>query len=263
MMPRPRIKVLDKTFHILDLFDERGKKLSAKEIVDTLNINKSTASRILSILEGKDYLERDPKSLKYRLGLKLYFLGSLVEGIGEMQQLARPFLQELVHQCEETVHLVIFSHGEALYVDKIEGKRALRMVSRVGMSLPAHCSGVGKVLLSYLDTEALHAIIAAKGLSRFTNNTITKMNTLKTELSKIRQQGYAIDNEEIEVGLKCVAAPVSDVNDHIIAAISVAGPKDRLTDLELRRLIPLVRTSAEKISGAFKKKKLDGRILLQ
>ncbi|MCX5803734.1 MAG: IclR family transcriptional regulator [Proteobacteria bacterium] len=254
-----QIKVLDKVLQILGLFDEKGKELKASELHEKLGLNKSTTFRILNTLAEADYLERDPRSRKYRLGFKLYFLGSLIEGPNEIRKIARPFLEDLLHKCEETVHLTVLHHGEALYLDKIDGKRSVRVVSRVGMRLPAHCSGVGKVLLAALPIESLDRIIKEKGLSRLTDNTITNEKSLKAQLARVRKQGYAIDNEEIEIGLKCIAAPITDSKGNIIAAISVAGPKDRLK--EEATIIPLVMDTAAGISRALKERGFEAAFL--
>ncbi len=251
-----RIKVLEKTLKILDLFDEKGRELSAAQINDQLGLNKSTTFRILHQLEEAGYLERSPDSLKFRLGFKLHHLGSLVDGITEIRRLAHPVLEELTKACDETVHLVVLHRGEALYLDKIEGRRAIRVVSRVGMKLPAHCSGVGKILLASLPDGAVGKILKERGLHRFTANTITEREALGRELAGVREKGYAIDSEEIEVGLKCVAAPVRDGNGEVIAAISISGPKERFLGTDLERLIPLVKGAAEKISAALGKNHL-------
>ena len=154
-----KIKVLEKTLRLLELFDEKGKELTLSEIRELLDLNKSTVFRILNILTEASYIEKDSATSRYRLGFKLYHLGSMVEGLAEIKNLAHPFLEELTEKCNETVHLVVLDHGEALYLDKQEGKRAIRVVSKVGWRLPAHCSGVGKAMLSCLSDEAVEKII--------------------------------------------------------------------------------------------------------
>lgn len=252
-----KVKVLEKTLNILDLFDEKGKELTPAEIRKSLDLNKSTIFRILNILVDASYLEKNSDTLKYRLGFKLYYLGSLVEGRSEIRNIAHPFLEELTEKCDETVHLVVLDHGEALYLDKLEGKKAIRVVSKVGWRLPTHCSGVGKVMLASLPDETVREIIKEKGLKRFTNNTITDIETLKIELARIRKQGYAIDNEEIEVGLKCIAAPLINLKGEAIAAISISGPKERFSGVEMKRLIPLVKNASERISDIMKRRRFD------
>lgn len=245
---RYRIKVLEKALNILDLFDEEGKELSVTEISTGLDLNKPSTFRILSNLEDFGYLDKDPKTSRYCLGSKLYHLGSLAEPHVRIKKVARPFLKRMNEQCNETVHLAVLQQGEALYVDKIEGKRTIRVITRVGTRLPAHCSGVGKVLLSALSEEALVKILLKKGLARFTENTITDLDVLKLELTKCEKRRYSTDNEEIEEGLKCVAAPVNE-NGKIVAAISISAHSERFNKESLR-YISMVMETAEAISNA-------------
>ena len=245
-----RIKVLEKALAIIDLFDEPGLELTATEIAERLELNKTTAFRIASVLEVAGYLAKAPSTLRYRLGFKLFHLGSLVEGSAHIQRRARPYLEELKQQCDETVHLVVLHHGEALYLDKIEGKRAVRVVSRVGQTLPAHCSAVGKCLLAYLPDAEVDAIVRERVLERFTENTITDRAALHAELRRVRERGYATDEEEIELGLKCVAAPIRNAADEVVAAISLSGPKFRLDGEEMKRIVRLVLAAASRVSAA-------------
>jgi len=255
-----QIKVLEKVIKILDLFDEKGKEITPTEIRESLNLNKSTVFRILNILEEANYLERDSVTSKYRLGFKLYYLGSLVQGRSEIKNLVHPFLEELKEKCDETVHLVVIDHGETFYLDKVEGEKTIRIVSKVGWRLPVNCTGVGKILLASLPEETLKDIIQEKGLKRFTSNTITDIETLKIELAQIRKQGYAIDNEEIEIGLKCIAAPLKYSAGETIASISISGPKERFNSTEMKRLIPLIKSTSERISDVLKKKHRDQEV---
>ena len=243
-----RIKVLDKTLKILDLFNEKGKELTVTEINGLLSFNKASTFRIIKNLEEAGYLEKDPDTLKYRLGLRIYYLGSLAEPHGEIRRMARPFLDKLNEACGETVHLAVLHHGQALYLDKIEGKRTIRVITRIGMKLPAHCSGVGKVLLANLKEETLEGIITEKGLPRLTDNTITDLTALKAELAQIRKQGYAVDCEEIEEGLKCAASPLRNSNGEFVAAISISVPKERF-DKEISGFVSKVKKTAQEISA--------------
>jgi DNA-binding IclR family transcriptional regulator len=247
-----RIKVLEKALAVLELFDEQGTELTVTEIGERLGIHKTTAFRIVTVLDEANYLEKAHGSMKYRLGFKLLHLGSLVEGGAELKKRARPILEKLKQECDETVHLVILNKGEALYLDKIEGLKTVRVVSRVGMTLPAHCSGVGKVLLAHLPEDRVESIIRAKGLKRFTPNTITERDALRTELRRIRERGYALDNEEIEIGLKCVAAPISDGAGTVIGALSISGPAFRFEGREAQRLTAQALRAAARVSEAMK-----------
>lgn len=247
---RYRIKVLEKALAVLELFADSPGDLTLTQIGQRLRLSKPTAFRIVNVLEEADYLERVPGSQGYRLGLKLHRLGSLVESTTALQKLAHPFLQEVAEKCGETVHLTVLNKGEALYLDKIEGNHSVRVVSRVGMRLPAHCSGVGKVLLAHLPQDEIDAIVRERGLPRLTPSTITDRQALADELRRIRARGYALDNEEIEIGLRCVAAPIRDAADRVVAAISISGPKFRFEDGERDKFISLVLRTSERISSA-------------
>jgi DNA-binding IclR family transcriptional regulator len=247
-----RIKVLEKALAVLELFDEQGKELTVTEIGERLGLHKTTAFRIATVLDQAGYLEKAHGSAKYRLGFKLFHLGSLVEGGTELKRRARPILEQLKQDCEETVHLVVLSRGEALYLDKIDGRRTVRVVSRVGMTLPAHCSGVGKMLLAHLPDDEVETIVRAKGLKRFTPNTITERPALRAELRRIRERGYAIDDEEIEIGLRCVAAPIEDATGKVIGALSISGPAFRFEGKEAARLTTQALRAAAQVSEAMK-----------
>lgn len=253
---RYRIKVLEKAFRILELFAEKDKELSATEIHNYLSYNKTSTFRIIKNLEDAGYLEKDSGTLKYKLGLKIYYLGSLAEPHAIIRRIARPFLEKLNEECRETVHLAVLHEGEALYLDKIEGKKTIRVITRIGMKLPAHCSGVGKTLLAALSEETLEKIIREKGLLRFTEHTITELNDLKAELAQIRKQGYAIDNEEIEEGLKCTAAPLLNSEGKVLAAISISAPSERFNK-EFSTYISRIKKTGKEISKLIRQKEVN------
>lgn len=242
-----RIKVLEKTFKILALFTEQTTALSLKEISDLLGYNPSSIFRIVKNLEDVAYLEKDLDTQKYKLGFGLYYLGTLAESHTIMRKIAKPLLERLSEECEETIHLAVIHRGQALYLEKMKSKKVLQVISRTGTKLPCHCSGVGKMLLSALPPDKLDQIVLEKGLPRFTQNTITDIQSLRRELDCIRRQGYAVDNEEIETGLKCIAAPVRDPALGVVAAVSISAPKDRF-DAEFSSFKYLVMKTVDEIS---------------
>jgi DNA-binding IclR family transcriptional regulator len=240
-----RGRVLQKAFRLLELFSEEVPELTTAEITERLGYNKTTCFRLISNLEEDGYLDQDPDTHKYRLGMKLFFLGNLVRPYRYLKEVAKPLLERLNEQSGETVHLAVLHRGEALYVDKIESKRTVRVVvSQVGRKLPAHCSGVGKVLLAHLPTEQVKDIVAAKGLATFTQNTISTYDRLKQELANIVKHGFAYDNEEIEIGLKGAAAPVF-VDKHVVAALSVSVPRERFDENRESLVHMVIDTAAD------------------
>ena len=164
-----QIKVLRKVFRLFELFNEDVEELSAAQITQMLKYNQTTVFRIISNLEEEGYLDKNPDNGKYRLGMRLFSLGNLVKPYQHLKSVARPFLQKLNQQSGETVHLAVLHHNQTLYVDKIESNHTIRVVvSRVGHKLPAHCSGLGKVLLASMPLEESKAAMEETGLLPFT-----------------------------------------------------------------------------------------------
>ena len=165
----------------------------------------------------------------------------------EIVKVARPYIEELVEKCDETVDLGVYDKNEVVFVDKKESTRSVRMVSSIGKRLPLHCTGTGKALLAFLPESEIDKVIS-RGLARYTDNTITTPEDLRRELAKIRTDGYAVDRQEFEMGVKCVGAPVLDPDGRAVAAISIAGPAARITDERIPSLAEMVKAAADRIS---------------
>lgn len=240
-----RIKVLQKAFRLLNLFNaDEVEELSAPEIAERLGYSQPTVFRILSNLEEEGYLEKNLATGRYRLGMRLFFLGGRVKPYHFLKSAARPLLSALNQLTGETVHLAVLHKYQVLYLDKIDSKHSVRVVvSQVGNKLPAHCSGVGKAMLAQLPLDGVREAIEEAGLPAFTKNTITTWNLLKVELEKTRIRGFATDEEEVELGLKCVAAPVF-IDAQVVAALSVSIPKERFDTAALD--LPMVVVKAAK-----------------
>lgn len=222
------IQSVDRAIDILEVFGDGRNELGVTEISKLLGLHKSTTFGLLTTLEVRGYLEKNVVTGKYQLGLKLFELGNQVQNGMELKRVADQYLEQLLAENGETVHLVIMDDGEAIYIDKKEGPESMRMVSQVGKRLPMHCSGVGKTLLAHLPEIEINKIICKKGLPGLTAKTITEPEALFEELKRIREQGYALDNEEISEGLMCVAAPIRNYSGQVMAALSVAGPTVRM-----------------------------------
>jgi len=246
-----RIKVLQKLFKILDLFFGENVELTTREIAKAVGLNRTSTFRIISNLENEGYLEFDPKTSKYRLGLKLIVLGSHSNPFLHLKRVTRPFLEDLNHQTGETVHLAVLRGRKAFYLDKIEGKKTIRVViSQVGQELPAHCTGVGKLLLAFIPEKDAQKLVSENGMPVFTNNTLTSWSQLKAELQKIREEGLSRDQEEIEYGLSCLAAPIYS-GEKVVAATSVSMPIDRMKQ-DYSEIRSLVTKTAKNISKQLK-----------
>jgi len=203
-------------------------------------------------MEKVGVIERNNETGKYRLGLKLYELGNSVSLKKIMVDRARKYLEDLHWYLNETVHFATLKNGEVVYLDKIIADRNFVIISEVGKRLPAHCTGLGKAMLAFLPESDVKRIIKEKGLKKFTKNTITNKKDLFEELKKIRECGYAIDNEEIEDGLRCIAAPIFNGDGEVIAAVSSSGPSSRINETTYEEYSKHVIKTARLISEELK-----------
>lgn len=242
------IQSVERAADILELFLASEPELSVKDISDRLGISKSTTHGLIKTLEHRGYLQQNSDNLKYKLGLKLFELGHKIGNQLDISKIAHPILKDLVDKLKETVHLVVRQHDELIYVEKVEGPHTLRIYSQVGKRAPFHCTGVGKAILAYQDEKEVDRILETVPLQSFTEHTVTDQHEIKKQLQTIRENGYSIDDEEIEIGLKCVAAPIFNYDGNAIASLSCASPKMRLTDENLPIVIKGVKQAAQEIS---------------
>jgi IclR family KDG regulon transcriptional repressor len=242
------IQSVERAADILELFLGSESELSVKEISDRLSISKSTVHGLIKTLEHRGYLQQNQDNLKYKLGLKLFELGHHIGNQLDMAKIAHPIIKDLVDELKETVHLVVRQQDELIYVEKVEGPHTLRIYSHVGKRAPIHCTGVGKAILAYQDVKEVNRILETIPLETFTEYTVTDQDEIKRQLQTIKETGYSIDDEEIEIGLKCVAAPIFDYQGNAIASLSCASPKMRLTDERLPIVIEGVKKAALEIS---------------
>ncbi|CUS85154.1 transcriptional regulator, IclR family [Candidatus Kryptonium thompsonii] len=245
---------IEKAFAILSVFSQNGGRfeLGVGEISKILKMHKSTVHRFLRSMEKVGVIERNNETGKYRLGLKLYELGNSVSLKKIMVDRARKYLEDLHWYLNETVHFATLKNGEVVYLDKIIADRNFVIISEVGKRLPAHCTGLGKAMLAFLPESDVKRIIKEKGLKKFTKNTITNKKDLFEELKKIRECGYAIDNEEIEYGLRCIAAPIFNGDGEVIAAVSISGPSSRINETTYEEYSKHVIKTARLISEELK-----------
>ncbi|MFI7135571.1 IclR family transcriptional regulator [Nonomuraea sp. NPDC050153] len=218
---------IDKAVSLLvSLGDQAGTGLGVSELARRAELSKSTAFRVLGMLERNGVVEKTEG--KYRLGRRLHELGRhvYVPDHDHIRDLLIPFLTDLYELTRETVHLAALHDTDVVYLSKLYGHRQVRSPSRIGGRVPAHCTAVGKALLAY-DHDALHRVLASD-LRAFTPNTITDPDRLAAEIAEIRRTGVAFDDEESTLGLRCVAVPVMGRGGRAVAAMSVSGPTGRL-----------------------------------
>lgn len=223
-------------------------ELGISEIADRMQLSKSTIYGLVNTLAIKGYLEQNPQTKKYRLGIKLFEFGALVQRRMDLRNEARPFCRELAEKYESTIHLATHDKGEVIYIEKIDVPNSMISYSQVGKRAAMHCTGVGKSILAYVGQEYLKKFIFSKPFSKMTEKTITTSKELVDELEQIKSRGYAIDDEEVEIGLRCVAAPIFNYKGYPIAAISVSAPYRKMTDEKLEGIAKDVKYYAQKIS---------------
>jgi DNA-binding IclR family transcriptional regulator len=240
-----QVQVLDRALGILDVLSSEGQELGPAELSEHLDLHKSTVHRLLMVLERHRLIERSVPSGKYRLGLRLFELGTKAVARLDLRERVRPYLERLVSETGETAHICILDGKEMLSIANVESPRTLRTPSTVGRRTPLHCTAVGKALLAFLPESEADELIRKCELTAFTRRTLATSRQLKAELQRIRARGYAMDNGEIEEGLRCIGAPVMDYSGRVVAALSIAGPAFRLTD----KRIPAVARSVIRAAG--------------
>ncbi len=239
-----RVQVLARAFTILDALADGGPELGLADLCGRLRLHKSTVHRLLMVLERNQYVEKNPASTKYRLGWKLFELGMHAVARRDLFQLAQPVVERLMAETGETAHLGVLRAGEVISVVNAESRQTVRTPSTVGQRTPAHCTSLGKAMLAFLPPRQVAEFVRIHGLKAYTRRTITRLPLLRSELQRVREQGYALDDEEREEGLKCIGAPVRDHAGRVVAAISIAGPAFRMGRDRLPALTASVRAAA-------------------
>ena len=243
----PSIAV-ERALGILEAAAQHRDGLTNSEISRKLDIPKSSASYILRTLERRGYLRRDAASGKYRLGLKVLSLGRDVLAGFNIGEVALPVLRALVERTQLTAHLAILDHGQAVYIEKVDGPGFIKMDTWVGRRMHVHSTSVGKALVAHLAKADVEAILREHGLKKRTLKTITGLARFLGELEKVRAQGYAVDDEENSVGARCVGAPVFDSLGRVEAAVGLSGTTSQIDDDNLSKIAELVKEAARKIS---------------
>jgi IclR family transcriptional regulator, KDG regulon repressor len=222
------VRAVERALQILSCFDDEHPERGVSEIAQAVDLHKATTHRIVTTLVNYGYLERAADGQKYRLGLELTDLGFKVIRRMDLRREALPYMNRLVERWDEACDLSIFDQGNAFYIEVIQGNHALTIAAAVGMRLPAHATASGKLFLAYRSPQELDSILS-QPLARYTRNTITSPEELRGQLQLIRRQGYAFDNEELEIGICAAAAPIFNQEGAIVAALSIPSPSSRMT----------------------------------
>lgn len=226
-MAKTMLNTVDKAGQVLTLFSVERPEWGVSEVAEVMNFPKSSTSVLLSTLAEQGLLRRT-RARRYRLGWRVMALSHILLETTEFRAEARRAMEYLVSRFSELVHLAALENGRVIYVDKLQGTRAVQVaITGVGVTLPAHGSGVGKVLLAYRPWEEVVQILDEQGMPALTPNTITTLEGLQRELDTVRRQGFAYDLEETKLELRCVAAPIRDHSREVVAALSFSVPAYR------------------------------------
>lgn len=245
-----RVQSVERALEILEFLSRSGGDLGVSEIGEATNLAVGTVHRLLGTLTAQGYVRQDERTRRYDLGSKSLMMAIAArERVGPM---ALPFLEELAQVSQETANLAVLEGNSAVYTEQASPPtRMLRTFTEPGNRIPLHSCGTGKVLLAYQSPHLIDFVIARTGLFRQTASTITDPSQLRTELERVRKGGYAVDFEEQEEGVRCLAAPVFGPDGEVFAAMSISGPASRLKSKRMEELVPDIKRISASFSEAF------------
>jgi IclR family acetate operon transcriptional repressor len=247
---RDTVQSLSRALGLLNALAAQDDGLGLSEVAKRVGLAVSTAHRLLATLQQEGFVRFDGQRGVWTVGVQAYVVGSAFLRARELTAIARPVMRQLMEDSGETVNLAVEDRGEAIYVAQVESRQMMRAIARPGGRAMMHASGVGKALLAAMAQADRERIVAGHGLPRQTEKTLSTVNGLRAELDAIRKRGYAIDDEENAVGLRCVAAAIYDEHAQPIAALSLSGPKARIADAMIETLGRAVRDAARRITAA-------------
>ena len=244
---RYRVQVLDRTIGVLQAVADSETDLPAADIARQLRLHKSTVHRLLVVLESYRLIKKGPEGA-YGLGTRLIELGECAIARLKLSEYAEPHLRALAEQTGEGAHVTILNGTELLSIAHVEGRWALHSLTRTGQRTQIHSTAAGKAVLAFLSDDACGDLMGRLSLKRNTRRTIVKPSTMKVELMRVRDLGYAVDDEEFEEGLRCVSAPIFDHRGHVVASLSMAAPVFRLRKERVPQVARLVMAAARGLS---------------
>lgn len=246
-MEKATVQSIDRALSILEVLAAEKDGLGVTEASLRVNLHKSTVHRLLSALCERGYVEQRADG-NYRLGMKFVELSSLYLNQVELKTEAQPYLRKLLQQSTQPVHLAVLEGADVIYIDKVETIHSIRMYSQIGRRVPAYCTSMGKVLLSGLYDADIRARMSAVDYHAYTLNTITGLDQLLHEIEKVRMRCWAVDDEEYEMGIRCIGAPIRDYRGQIIAAVSTSGLKKIISPARDEEIAQYVKETALSIS---------------
>ncbi len=242
------VQSVDRALNILELLSDYDDGLGITEIGSMIGLHKSTVHRLLGTLMYKGFVIKDNKTNNYRLSLKMYELGSKKIESTNILKASKQYTKRLMKAVNEVVHLVIRDGTDIVYIDKVEADNTISMASKIGRRSPLYCTSVGKAIMSQLTEEEVEDIWSNSNIERLTKNTITDIKLFKEELELIKERGYAVDNEENELGVRCIGVPIFNRKSEIEGAISVSGPITRITENKVEDIAFQINKNAQLIS---------------
>ncbi|WP_020405624.1 IclR family transcriptional regulator [Hahella ganghwensis] len=243
-----QVQSLVRGLTVLERLAESSVALNLTEVAERVRLPTSTTHRLLNTLLQLGYVSQDHERGEWSVGVKAFSVGNAYLKSRDYVSAARPFMRELVLESGETCNLAIMQEGGPVFVAQIECDEMMRMVAKLGSHAPLHASGVGKSMLAGESEAEIRRLLGADELQEFTPKTITTVGSMWEELDRIRQQGFAVDNEEQSMGLRCIAANIYNEYSEVVAAISISGPVQRITEGRITELGELVCNKAESIT---------------
>ncbi|MFY9779281.1 MAG: IclR family transcriptional regulator [Candidatus Baltobacteraceae bacterium] len=244
---RPKVQSVDRTLDVLESLASRRGATGISELAQLVGLHVSTVHRLLATLVDRGYVRQDPESSRYHLGSRIFMLASAADVHLDLRLVARPYLERLMRNSGETANLVTMSEREVVYLDQVASMHLVKMFTPPGMRAPLYCTGTGKLLLAYKPAAFVESVLSAP-MKRFTAKTIVSRTALESELSAIRKNGFAVDDEEMEEGVRCLAVPIFDRRRQCVGALSVSGPATRLTPERVHKLASTARAVADELS---------------
>lgn len=246
-----QVQSLVRALTLVNRLAESDEGVSLTEVAQQVGLSPSTAHRLLTTLEQERYVHFDAERRLWSVGVQAFMTGNAFLKTRTLVSLARPAMRLLMEDSEETVNLAVEDQAAAVYLAQVECRQMMRAFARPGGRVPLHCSSVGKALLSAMPDASLSKILHRQGLPRLTVKTLNTAAALRDDLARSRERGYAVDDEEHAVGLRCIAAVIFNESQEAVAAVSVSGPMARIPDERIPLLGEKVRSKADAITAQF------------
>jgi DNA-binding IclR family transcriptional regulator len=245
---KPCAGSVDRAFSILELLNASKRGWNISEMSRKLEIPKSTTHVLVSTLERLGYIRQHPSSRRFQLSTKLFALGRKALNVSPLPDAALPHLRWLVQETGFTAHVGILERNQVVFVQKVDGPGIIKFDTYIGKTSELHCTGLGKALVAFQPEDSIETLLSSYSYNRFTRKTISSKEMFMHELARVRQMGYSMDDEEEELGIRCVAAPILSVGS-VSAAVSVTGTVNQMQIEDVGKVVALTRHAAARISA--------------